>query len=280
VSDAVTEELLSVAARAAAAFELPPVRALHLPPEFARGTKDGEFCALELADGSLGLSYVLLDDTVERLLATGPGEGLAGAPALAVAARCRSADPSARALGFAAINAISQHLFRRARYEPPAAADSIGGLDPRPGERIAMVGWFPGLARRIVERGASLVVVELDASFAGEKDGYRVTLDRGELANRDKVLSTTTLLLNGTLEAVLAECAGARAIALVGPGGGFVPDPLFARGVTTVGGTAIRDRDAFVAALAHGRPWGELARKYVIARDSYPGADALIARAA
>jgi len=31
----------------------------------------GEFCAIELDDGSLGLSYALLDDTLERMLALG-----------------------------------------------------------------------------------------------------------------------------------------------------------------------------------------------------------------
>lgn len=279
MSDALSEAFVRFAARAEAELGLPPVRGLHLPPAFTRGSKDAEFCALELADGSLGLSYVLLDDTVGRLLAQRPEESVAGAPAAALAAGCLSGDPATRALGFAAVNAISQHLFRRAGYEPPDAVDSLGGLDPRPGERVAMVGWFPGLARRIVERGARLVVVELDPSLAGEKDGYRITLDRGALADSDKVLSTTTLVLNGTLEGVLAECAGAREIALVGPGGGFVPDPLLARGVTLVGGTAIGDRDAFVRALVAGEPWGALARKYAIRREAYPGLDALFAAA-
>ena len=52
----------------AALGPLPRVRALHLPPgRFAQYNR-GEFCALELEDGSIGLSYVLLDDTRERLL--------------------------------------------------------------------------------------------------------------------------------------------------------------------------------------------------------------------
>ena len=46
--------------RLAAAHRLPRVRALHLPPDLPPGQPRGEFCALELQDGSLGLSYVLL----------------------------------------------------------------------------------------------------------------------------------------------------------------------------------------------------------------------------
>ena len=275
-----TDELLALAERCAAVLAPPPVRALHLPPAFARGAKEGEFCALELADGSMGLSYALLDGTPQALLGGRPGSGLAGLPALEVARRYASPDPAVRALGFAAINAICQCLMRRAGFVPDVTTDPLGLLEPGPGDRVGMVGWFGGLARRIVDAGARLVVIEIDPSLAGEQDGYRVTLDRGELAGCDKVLSTTTLLLNDTVDEVLAACAGARRIAMVGPGGGCLPDPLFARGVTLLGGTAVVDRDGFVDALARGAPWGAYARKYVIRREAWPGADALLARLA
>lgn len=278
-------QMLALAQRAFAGLAPPPVRALHLPPAFTRGSKDGEFCALELADGSIGLTYALLGDTQRALQGAQTGHDaratllkVEGMPALELAGRYLGDDALARALGLAAINALSQHLFRRAGYVPAAATDSIGLLDPRPGERIGMVGLFPPLTRRILAAGASLVVVELDPSLAGERDGYLVTLDHRELARCDKVLSTTTLMLNDTLDEVIAACAHARALVLIGPGGGCLPDALFARGVTALGGTAIVDRDGFVAALGRGEAWGANARKYVIARDAYPGVDALVER--
>ena len=54
---------------------------------------------------------------------------------------------------------------------------------------------------------------------------------------------------------------GARAVAMIGPGAGCLPEPLFARGVTAIGGTWIEDRAGFVAALRSGSPWGRHARK-------------------
>jgi hypothetical protein len=51
----------------AARGPLPRIRALHLPPAGGGADGKGEFCALELDDGSLGLSYVLLGDTLDRL---------------------------------------------------------------------------------------------------------------------------------------------------------------------------------------------------------------------
>ena len=115
-------------------------------------------------------------------------------------------------------------------------------------------------------------------ALAGERDGFTVTLDHRVLAGCDKVLSTTTLMLNDTLDEVVAQCAGASRLVLVGPGGGCLPDPLFARGVDALGATAIVDRDGFVDALGRGAAWGAHARKYLIEASAYPGADALVER--
>jgi uncharacterized protein (DUF4213/DUF364 family) len=255
--------------------EPPPIAAIHRPPAFERGRTDAEFCAVELADGAIGLGYALLGGAADASHDRAPAGACAGAPSLALARAYRDAEPAVRTLGLAAVNALSQSALRRSGWTPPDAVDSIGGLDPRPGERIGMVGWFPPLTRRIVGSGASLVVVELDPALAGRKDGFDVVLDHGVLRDCDKVLSTTTLMLNDTLDEVLDACAGASRVVLVGPTGGCLPDPLFERGVHALGGTRIVDRDGFVDALARGASWGAFARKYLIDAARWPGLAAL-----
>jgi uncharacterized protein (DUF4213/DUF364 family) len=74
---------------------------------------------------------------------------------------------------------------------------------------------------------------------------------------------------------VLAHCHAAEYFAMVGPGASCLPDPLFARGVTLLGGNWVTDRAGFLDALANGRPWGIHARKFTLLRDAYPGAAAL-----
>jgi hypothetical protein len=276
----VAHELVVLLERFAARAPLPRVRALHLPPAGLVNTMAGEFCAIELDDGSLGLSYVLLDASTRRLVANGgdPGLGLEGADALALA-RWFTGDPGARrALGFAAVNALTRCLFDRAGFVPGASTDSIGMLAPQATDHIGMIGLFPPLVRGIVKAGARLTVAELRADLAGERDGYRVTTDRDELAACDKVIATSTLLLNDSLDTMLAACSQARSFALIGPGAGCLPDPLFARGVTLVGGTWITDGAAFRAALAIGAPWTAAARKAAIRREDYPGFEALLDR--
>jgi uncharacterized protein len=274
---AITDLYVALAGRIAARLGNPRVRALHLPPPEAE-PKDAEFCALELEDGSIGFSFLKLG-TIERDLRSHPDlAAYAGMEALALARGYAGEDPADKALGFAAINALSQQLFSRANWTPPAAGDSLGEIEPKSGEHIGMIGLFRPLIAHVNEAGARLTVLELRPELAGEHENYRVTLDPAGLASCDKVVSTCTVMLNDTLDAVLAACRNARHIAIVGPTAGCVPDPLFDRGVDTIGGARVVDTEGFRDAFCQGKKWGSFAGKYVIARQDYPGVDWLLER--
>ncbi len=88
----------------------PLVRALHLPPTPWTGSKAGEFAAVELDSGALGLSYVLLDDTLAALAGV-HGSRLVGRSAVDLARLWRDGQGAERTLGFAAVNALSRHLM-------------------------------------------------------------------------------------------------------------------------------------------------------------------------
>ncbi len=267
----IATELIALLERFAAHATLPRVRALHLPRPECLDSRQGEFCALELDDGALGLAFVLLGDTWARLSAGAGVAGLVGADALEVARRYAGDDAVGRTLGMAAINALSRWVFDRVGYSAAPSADSIGELDPRPGDRVGMVGLFRPLLGRCTAAGAAVTVVELRADLVGEHDGYRVTLDAAELGRCNKVMCTSSVLLNGTVERILRHCANAAQVAMIGPGAGCLPDPLFARGVTLFGGSWIIDPPAVVDALRAGESWSGHARKYAIRRHEYPG---------
>lgn len=273
----VAAEIVALLERLAQAAPPPRVRGLHLPPADKADEKEGEFCALELAGGIMGLSYVLLGDTRERL-AELDATRLRNADALQVARWYATEQGVRRTVGFAAANALCRWFFDRAGFRPDASRDSIGELAPTPGDRIGMIGHFGRLIERIVATGAELNVIELRADLAGEYPGYRVTLDPGALAGCNKVLSTSTVLLNDSLEPILANCRSARYFAMVGPGAGCLPDPLFARGVTLLGGTWVTDPDAFRAALLAGESWSPHTSKFALAPSAYPGFEELLKR--
>lgn len=274
-----SSEYLAQLAAFADQAPLPRVRALHLPPTQPVNDYKGEFCAVELTDGSLGLSYVLLDDTLAQLHHGTGGFALAGADPLLVARHFVSGKGAERTIGFATANAISRCLFDRAGFRPRDSIDSIGQMNPQQGDSIGMIGLFRPLLGRVLESGARLTVVELKAALVGEHDGYRVTLDAEELAACNKVISTSTLLLNDTLDQMLAHCRNARWFAMIGPSAGCLPDALFARGVTLLGGSWITEREGFIAALTSGLPHSEFTSKYALTSDGYPGWRALIERA-
>jgi uncharacterized protein (DUF4213/DUF364 family) len=274
----IIELYVSLAERIAARLGAPRVRALHIPPP--TGTKEAEFCALELEDGSIGFTYMQLEGTEAPLRARHGARDFAGVDAAALARGFAGGDPVARALGFAAINALSQALFSRAGWIPSASGDPLGAIDPQRGEHIGMVGLFTPLIPLIIRAGARLTVLELKRELVRESPHLRVTLDPAELAPCEKVVSTCTVMLNDTLDAVLAACRNARHFAIIGPTAGCVPDPLFARGVETLGGRRVIDREKFLEAFRSGAKWGEYAAKYVLARGDYPGVEELMKRVA
>lgn len=271
-------ELVDAVRRIAAALPPPPVARVIVPaPEHAAPEKDGSFLAVQLEGGATGLCYVLLGDTRARLQALDAG-ALAGRGALALAEGFASPDPAARALGLAAVNALTRHLLDRAGFAPDPAADAFGSIGAAPGGRLGMIGFFPPLVRRAREQGIALTVLELKGELVREEPGLTVTLDPGRLAGCDAVVSTSTVLLNDTLDGVLAAARGARELVVVGPSASFVPDALFARGVTATGGAWVRDPALLAARMAAGERWGEAAGKFSLRRDGWPGLDAVIAR--
>lgn len=271
-------DLIAELERATAGHSIPRVRALHLPPPEAAESRNGEFCALELDDGALGLSYVLLGGILPRLAASDDPHTIVGMDALQLAREFVAPTAGAggdaeirRTLGFAAANALSRTVMERMGFAPPRAIDSIGGIDPQAGDHVGMVGLFTPLLKQVTAAGAQLTVIELNPDYAGHYDGYRVTLDAAALEDCNKVLLTSTILLNHTVDDMLAHCRRARRIVLIGPSAGCLPDPLFARGVTVVGGSWITDRAGFIDALRRGESWSGFAYKFALAAADWPG---------
>lgn len=274
----ITTLYVALAERVAARLRHPRVRALHVPPAQSATNKDAEFLAVELDDGSIGFSYIAIGAAAPVSHGLPDAGTVVGADAATLARGYAGSDPASRAVGFATINALTQQLFVRSNWIPPPAGDSLGDLEPAAGEHIGMIGLFPPLVARVGEAGAELTVLELKPELAGEHDHYRVTLAPADLAACDKVVSTCTVMLNDTLDAVLAACRHARRFAIVGPTAGCFPDPLFSRGVDSIGGRRVVDVAGFRDAFLRGEKWGTFATKYVIARPEYPGVDRLLER--
>ena len=281
----IANELVAQLQVIALRFGSPGIVGLHVPAtKLVPGApaRDAEFCAVELDDGSFGLSYVLLGDTLDQL--TGrlrAGEALAGTRALDMVAKFTGRSPVERALALACINALTDSVWRQIGYTPQPAGNSLGELQLTGHDHLGMIGFFPPLVRKVQACGAQLTVVELDEATAQRQrqrfPDVRVTLDRSALARCNQVVGTSTMLLNDTLDEMLAAAPHADSFAVIGPSAGWWPDALFARGVTLMGGTRIVDSGRFRQAMASGESWGGSAQKFTLARVDWPGWKVLLA---
>ncbi len=253
-------------------YAVPPVAQVYFPPFYPGGQpQDAEFMALALEGGAVGVSYVLLDDGLaEAYKSLQPGD-LAGTDAVDLASAFGSEDPIKNMLGLGAINAVCQHIIRETGFQLDTATDSLGLLDIRPGDRIGMVGLFGRLVPKMQAAGAEVFVLELNEQLMLDHPELPITLDPAALAECNKILCTSITVFNNTLDAVLGHCGPDAMISIVGPTAGYLPDPLFKRGVDVVGGTYIHDGELFMRLIAERKKWGPSTRKFCFQKATYKG---------
>lgn len=272
----IAEDYLTLVAEVARATALPRVRQIWIPPQQNDPAISGEFGAVILDDGSVGLMFVLLEDTLQQIGIRFDPASLAGADVVELSAGFTTVDPVLKALGLAAINAIGQHVLSRSGCPLDYVTNSIADIAPQPGDHVGMVGYFPPLVRRLREQAIPLTVIELKPELVQRDGAFEVTLDPAALGRCNKILCTSTLVLNDSVDRMLEHCRHAERVAIIGPSAGFLPDPLFARGVDTVGGNQVVDAAQFLARCKRGETWGPSARKYCLHRADYPGYRTLI----
>ena len=271
--------LVEAAERIDAALGPARVQRVVLPPIMENPGKEGEFLAVQLDDGSVGVAFAILNNTLPALHASSAQNSWRGTAAKELVRSYATGDLPARVLGLATINALARRLYDRAGFVPDDSIDSFGSLALAPGDRLGMVGHFTPLITQARALGIPVTVLELRPELVREEPGLSVTLDPKRLSACNKIVSTSTLLLNDTFDQVSTLWRGADAVAIVGPSAGGPPDPLFAAGVSAVGTAWVEDAEPFLARLAAGDKWGTSSRKVTLTRQSYPGLDALLRRA-
>ncbi len=271
----IASDLISQLETIARRFAPPRITRLHVPSDM--GTpRTAAFCGIELDDGAFGLSYLLLGDTLrEWLMPNSTTAPLQGRCPLDLARGFITGSGLSRAIALACINALTDSAWRQLGYTPPPAGNSLGDIQLSHTDHLGMIGFFPPLIRQVQATGARLTVVELDEATVLRQQarfpGVTITLDRSALEPCNVVVGTSTMLLNDTLDAMLAAAPSATRFAVIGPSAGLWPDALFARGVTLLGGTRIVDGAGFSAAITSGASWSATAQKFALSADTWPG---------
>jgi uncharacterized protein (DUF4213/DUF364 family) len=236
------------------------------------------FGAVRLDDNSIGINYLGLSEDVKRRAQNFNTKTLEGGNPYSLAKRVKSDDLFHRTLAFGVINAISQYFFKICQYSLDFTTNSLGLLNLKPADSVGMVGFFPPLIKRIKKRGISLVVLEKKEHLLQKHENWEVTSDPQRLEECNKVLSTSSTVLNNSLDQILNHCKNAEMISIIGPTAGFIPDPLFKRGVNVLGGTYVSNPPLFTDLVSQNEKWGKSTKKYCIQADKYPGFRTLLKR--
>ena len=255
-----------------AKYRIAPISNIFFPP-FCKGgqPKEAEFMALSLAGGAAGISYVLLPDEKEKEYKALQPSDFVGRNPRELALEFGTDDPVKEMISLAAINAICQHVMRETRFPVDSATDSLGLLSVCAGDKLGMVGLFFPLIKSIKTAGADLVVIEKKAQLIQKYPELPITMDATKLKSCNKVLCTSTTILNNSLDEILGHCAPNALVSIIGPTAGYLPDPLFNRGVDVVGGRVVKDGELFIQLLREQKRWGEATQKICFQKKTYNG---------
>ena len=267
----VKDELLSLVENVAEQVDLPPVDWVYIPEPDPGPGRHTEFGIVTLRDGSAGLYYAWLGDSQKGMGSRYNPVKFSGVHPVELACYCAGADEADCSLGLAAINAITRHVFRQADFTPADAPDSMGILGITTTDHIGMVGYFPSLVKRLRNNGIRLTVIEKKTQFHKRSENFLVSANLNTLEGCNKVMITASTLLNNSIDEVLEYSHGAQKKVMIGPTAGFFPDPLFARGISAIGGSEIRSADQARQRLSANQGLGESVRKFLLSARDYPG---------
>ncbi|HEA67200.1 MAG TPA: hypothetical protein ENI07_10330 [Desulfobacterales bacterium] len=253
-------------------FTLPPISNIFFPPFYKGGQpKDAQFMAISLEGGAAGVSFVLLpDEKMKEYTALQPSDFVEKNPR-EFALEFGNDNPVKEMISLAAINAICQHVMKETNFAVDYATDSLGLSSVSAGDRVGMVGLFSGLIKTIEKANAELVIIEKNEQLIQKFPNLPITLDATKLSTCNKILCTSTTILNNSLDEILAHCSPDAFVSIIGPTAGYFPDPLFDRGVNVVGGRIVKNGELFLQLLAERKRWGDATQRTCFQKQTYAG---------
>ena len=271
-SESIFSEYQDIIAQWETKQKLPHIAGIFIPSEsdFTKGHKN-QFGYFWLEDNSVGFMYIQLNEKLPKRLSEFNTKTLIGQSPLTLLSHLGDSDELQHLMAFGVLSAVSQHILSAGRYEFNYTMDPFGSLNILPQDMVGMVGFFPPLVNFCEQHDIPLIVIEKKPELVQKKQNFEVCLDPSRLNQCNKVLITGTTILNNSIDEVLSQCKNAKKIAVVGPSASILPDPLFRRGVTVIGGTQVRDIGLFHTLFQSNNSWNPAVQKYCISREDYPG---------
>lgn len=167
-------------------------------------------------------------------------------PAMALLPSIFSADPMARTIAVALINALNNATALNQHQDAGNTIlfDRFGILS---GARVAMVGYFPPLVRFLESHGVPLSIVDDNRAIGDKQKFYRQLSDWA-----DVLLLTATSIINNSTEEVLLHAGPRLKAVILGPSTPMLPAAFNHLPVHMLAGTAITNLPQALKMVRHG----------------------------
>jgi uncharacterized protein (DUF4213/DUF364 family) len=211
------------------------------------------YTGVTLESGHAGLCHTLSHEMSPYCCQVNKRAGkIAGSRAIDIANMARSWDVNESVIGFATLNALSQKFLDEVK---PAfdvrSSNFIDELRVKSSDTVVMVGSLHPFIKPIREKAKELCIIER-SPLLREEGTFPDTAAEDLLPQADVVVATGSSLANGTIDRILELSKNTREFALVGPSANIIPNPLFDKGVTAIGGVKILDGDRMIQIIAEG----------------------------
>jgi uncharacterized protein (DUF4213/DUF364 family) len=215
------------------------------------------FTGVKFSDGSTGVAYTppeLIERASTRIL----GDTTRAYRGRKAAEMIDSSidGPFGHVIRLAALNALSVPLYQRGCFQTAGSDDLSSISELFAGRKVCMVGAIIPLLKKLRDLGTSEIAIidkkkeTRDEATLGRFVSVEKTAETLEACQT--AVFTGAAIANGTIEELLRWVPKHAAIAVVGPTAGFVPTPLFRRGVTVVGTVMVTDGDRALEVLSEG----------------------------
>lgn len=204
------------------------------------------YTAVLTDDGRLGLSYSMIERTA-CCTHVRSFRDFDGAPASELLDYVLSEDTLERSMGLALVNALNEPRAQHLPQDGTRGGVFMEAFGVQRGTRVAMVGHFPPVARRLREAGAELSILDSDEHMGDEASFLR------ELAHWPSVLIVTaTTILNGSLELFLDHVTDRVDVMIMGPTTPLLPEAYADSPVRLLAGMVPLDHERVIAAVRQG----------------------------
>ncbi len=204
------------------------------------------YTAVCTSDGGMGLAYTPIGDKQQCMVISG-NRDYEDQPASELLPLIRSENPLERAMALALINALN-HGRALSFPEDRDNRTLFELLGIARGTRVAMVGHFRPLVKKLRDMDAALEVVDLSSGLGD----FRAFPDK--LAHwADAVIMTSTSLLNATADGLLAAVGADVRVVMLGPSTPLIPEAFIDLPVHVLAGTVPVDREKILKAIRHGK---------------------------